>query len=70
MGPAVLQDLSVPTMLSVGTTARGLSFRYLGFRVKLYAGGYTHEEPSRLITWAVMLPDISTEPLLLFLLSK
>lgn len=58
VGPAVLQDLSAPAMLCVGTAARGLSLRNLGLKAKRWADGSTHDEPSRLITWAMMLSAI------------
>ena len=54
MGPAVLQDFCAPAMLCVGTAAHRLSLRYLGLGAELWADGCTHEEPSRLITWAMM----------------
>ena len=58
VGPAVLQDLSALAMLCLGTAACGLSLRYLGLKAKLWADGCTHDEPSRLITWAMMLSAI------------
>lgn len=57
-GLAVPQDLSAPAVLCVGTAARGLSLRYLRLEAKLWADGCTHDEPSRLITWAMMLSAI------------